>query len=76
MVLSLLIWTYYILALTQQEDRAMLESNPSVCWASAGKAGVKTIPVFYCFPGRTKAINLKGVAPYYSASSPFNLSLK
>ena len=54
----------------------MLESNPSVCWASAGKAGVKTIPVFYCFPGRTKAINLKGVAPYYSASSPFNLSLK
>jgi hypothetical protein len=56
--------TYYFLALTHQEDRAysvffraMLESNPSAWWGSAGKAGALSPRFLFNFPGEPKALN-------------------
>lgn len=64
MALSYCIGTYYSQALTHQEGRALLKSNPSAWRGSAGKAGVAFYPRFLIiFPGEIKALNF-GARPH------------
>ena len=55
MALSCCIGKYYFQALTHQKNRAMLESDLSDWWGSAGKSGVNFIPFsLFTFPGELK----------------------